>query len=110
MSGSFAAGVFTISGTPTANGSFAYTVTTSGGTCVPDVSLSGTIDVSPESTITLTSGSLYQAVCNGNPFTQNDYTITGTATSASITTGVLPLGLSGAYNAGIFSITGNQTQ
>ena len=55
VTGNFAAGVFTISGTPTVAGSYNYTVTTSGGTCVADVSLSGTIDVDAIPTIALTS-------------------------------------------------------
>ena len=48
VTGSFSGGVFTISGTPTVAGTFTYTVTTSGSSCV-NPSLSGTITVNPAS-------------------------------------------------------------
>lgn len=46
VSGSFAAGVFTISGTPTITGTYSYTVTTSGNSCTV-ATATGTITVSP---------------------------------------------------------------
>jgi len=111
VSGSFAGGVFTISGTPTATGSFAYTVTTSGGACVPDVSLSGTIDVDVAHTLLLTSavGTDAQVLCESTLLTNIDYTIGGGATSASITAGALPAGVTGNFVAGVFTISGTPT-
>ena len=46
MSGSFSLGTFTISGTPTASGTFNYTVTTTGNGCATAVTATGTITVS----------------------------------------------------------------
>ena len=109
VSGSFAGGVFTISGTHTVSGSFAYTVTTSGGTCVPDVSLSGTIDVTPSITLTSGVGTDAQVVCVNTALTNIDYTVGGGATSASITAGALPAGVVGAFAGGVFTISGTPT-
>ncbi|MDB0011484.1 gliding motility-associated C-terminal domain-containing protein, partial [Crocinitomicaceae bacterium] len=93
------------------NGTLAvtYTVTPSNLGCV-GTDFRYTVNVYPETTIALTAGSLAQAVCNGNAFVQNDYTVGGTATGVSITTGSLPSGLSPSFNAGVYSITGNPTQ
>ena len=51
VNGVYAAGVFTISGTPTVSGTFNYTVTTTG-TCVQTTAL-GSITVNPDATIAL---------------------------------------------------------
>src|SRR4029079_6738573 len=53
VTGSFSGGVFTISGTPSVSGTFPYTVTSSGPCINP--SLSGTITVNANSTVTLSS-------------------------------------------------------
>src|SRR5207249_11349874 len=53
VSGSWAANVGTISDTPTASGTFNYTVTLTGGCGV--VTATGTITIRPNNTITLTS-------------------------------------------------------
>ncbi len=52
VTGSWAANVVTISGTPTASGTFSYTVTTTGGCTTPAVTATGTITVTPNNTIT----------------------------------------------------------
>ncbi|MBC5836279.1 PKD domain-containing protein, partial [Flavobacterium bernardetii] len=49
VTGTWAANVATISGTPTASGTFNYTITTVG--CTPNLSLNGTITVTPLNTI-----------------------------------------------------------
>ena len=49
VTGSWAANVVTISGTPTASGTFNYTVTTTGG-CIP-ATTTGTITVTPLNTV-----------------------------------------------------------
>ena len=113
VTGVFAGGIFTISGTPTLDGSFTYTVTTSGGTCSPDVSVSGTIDVTIAPVITLTSavGTDAQINCFGSPLINIDYTISGGATGATISAGSIPAGVTGVYDgvAGIFTISGTPT-
>ena len=109
LTGTYSAGVFTISGTPTASGSFSYTITTAG-PCVNN-SLSGTITVNANSTITMSSsaGTDAQTVCINNAITDITYTTGGGGTGASITAGALPAGLTGAYNAGVFTISGTPT-
>jgi|GEM_PF-461033 len=109
VSGTFAAGVFTISGTPTVPGVFNYTVTTTGPCNNP--SLSGTITVTDNSIITLTSGpgSNTQTACINNPIINITYSITGGGTGASITAGALPAGVTGSYAGGVFTITGSPT-
>lgn len=117
VSGSFSGGVFTISGTPSASGSFSYTVSTSGSSCT-NPSLSGTITVSANPTITLSSavGTDAQQICwvssgqNGagawTAITSIKYTI-GNGTGASVTG--LPSGVSGSYSGGVFTISGTPT-
>jgi hypothetical protein len=109
VTGSFNAGVFTIQGTPTASGTFNYTVTTTG-PCVNN-SLSGTITVSANSSIALSSagGTDAQTVCLNTPITNITYAIGGGGTGASITAGALPAGLTGSYSAGVFTISGTPT-
>ncbi|MFM9987610.1 T9SS type B sorting domain-containing protein, partial [Flavobacterium sp.] len=110
VTGSFAAGVFTISGTPTVAGTFNYTVTTSGG-CAPNISLSGTIKVNPLSSITLTSavGTAAQTICTNIGLSPIIYTAGSGVTSISITAGALPLGITGTFAGGTFTISGTPT-
>ncbi|SCX17224.1 PKD domain-containing protein, partial [Flavobacterium saliperosum] len=62
VTGSYSAGVFTISGTPTVAGTFNYTVTTSGG-CTPAATATGTITVN--SSVVPTTGFSYPTpVCS----------------------------------------------
>ena len=65
VTGTYNAGVFTISGTPTAAGNFSYTITTSGPCANP--SLSGTITVLAAPTGTLTSSAT--TICAGQSIT-----------------------------------------
>jgi uncharacterized protein (UPF0303 family) len=104
VTGVYNAGVFTISGTPTVSGNFSYTVTTVGPCINP--SLGGTINVSANSTITLTStaATTNQTRCINNAITNITYSIAGGATSATVTG--LPAGVTGVYNAGVFTISG----
>ncbi len=106
VTGSFNAGVFTITGTPSASGTFNYTVTTSG-PCVNN-SLSGTITVTANSSISRTSaaGTDAQIKCINTAITDITYGIAGGGTGASITAGALPTGVTGTFNAGVFTITG----
>ncbi|HTA83775.1 MAG TPA: T9SS type A sorting domain-containing protein, partial [Bacteroidia bacterium] len=114
VNGSFNAGVFTIKGTPTisgiSGGNYSYTVTTTGGSCSPQVSASGTITVDSLPTISLSSGlgTDGQTVCNNSAITDITYAISGTPTGASLT-GSLPAGVTGSFNAGVFTIMGTPT-
>ncbi len=103
VSGNYVAGVFTISGTPSVSGTFPFTVTTTG-LCVQQ-SLSGTITVNPDTSLTLTSGSDDQTLCENNAITNIVYAVAnGTATVTG-----LPTGVSGNYVAGVFTISGTPT-
>lgn len=104
VSGTFSGGSFTISGTPTATGSFPYTVTTTGGPC-PPASLSGVINVDPD--IQLLSGSNNQTVCENTPIVNIVYT-TGSSTTGATVSG-LPAGVSGTFSGGTFTISGTPT-
>ncbi|MFH6937646.1 beta strand repeat-containing protein, partial [Flavobacterium sp. FlaQc-30] len=108
VTGSFAGGVFTISGTPTASGTFNYTVTTTGG-CLT-ANLSGTIIVNPNATISLTSpaATASQSLCINTPLTSIVYTPAAGATGATLT-GTLPAGVTGSFAGGVFTISGTPT-
>ena len=77
MTGTLSGLTYTISGTPTASGSFPFTVTTSG-TCAATTA-TGTITVSPVQAITLTSGSATPAdFCQNTALPTNIvYTLSG---------------------------------
>ena len=107
VTGSYLAGVFTISGTPTVSGTFNYTVTTTG-TCVQTTAL-GSITVNPDATIALSSaaGTDAQSLCINVPITSITYTIGGGGTGAGVVG--LPAGVNGVYAAGVFTISGTPT-
>lgn len=71
-----------------------------------------TVTVNQNSTIALssTAGTNAQTICLTNPITDITYAIGGGGTGASITAGSLPAGLTAAYNAGVFTISGTPTQ
>jgi Secretion system C-terminal sorting domain/Reeler domain len=105
--GNYSAGVYTISGSPTASGIYNYTVTTTGGTGTQ--SSSGSI-VSDNATVTLTSAvNTNSQTLNANTaITPIAYTIGGTGIGASISP-ALPAGLSSSFSAGVFTISGTPT-
>ena len=104
---SFAGGVFTITGTPTASGTFNYTVTTTGPCIKPTAT--GTITVQANSTISLSSGAgtNNQTKCINVALSNITFAIGGGATGATVTG--LPAGVNGVYNAGVFTISGTPT-
>jgi hypothetical protein len=106
LNGVYNAGVFTINGTPTETGTFNFSVTGTG-TCAPSSALNGTIEITPNAGISLTSGDTNQTVFNGTAITDIVYTITN-GTGAVITG--LPNGVNGNYNAGVFTISGIPTE
>ena len=105
----------TISGLPIAAGVFNYTISTlpavAPATPCTRVSLTGTITVLTDATITLTSGPANQVICNGVAITPVVYTVGGAATGAAIIAGALPAGITGVYAAGpkTFTISGTPT-
>ena len=106
VTGTWSANVFTISGTPTTSGTFNYTVTLSGGCGA--ITASGTITVNPLNTITLSSGvgTNAQTLCINTAITPITYATTG-ATGGSATS--LPTGVTGAWSANVFTISGTPT-
>ncbi len=105
VTGTFNAGVLTISGTPTESGVFNYSVTTVS-TCAT-VTLNGTITVNPDVTLTLTSANENQTVCINTPIASIVYSSTNTT---DVTVVGLPNGVTGTYNSGVFTITGSPTE
>lgn len=105
VTGTFNAGEFTISGTPTESGTFNYTVTTVGGCNV--VTAVGSIIVNPDSTLTLTSGNDAQTVCINNAITDITYSATD-ATDVTVTD--LPSGVTATYADGVLTISGTPTE
>jgi uncharacterized repeat protein (TIGR01451 family) len=106
VTGSYASNVVTISGTPSATGTFSYTVTLAG-SC--NVILSGSIIVSnTNNTISLTSaaGTTSQSICSGSAITSITYSTTG-ASGASFTG--LPTGVTGAWSNNVVTISGTPT-
>jgi hypothetical protein len=108
VSGLYAAGIVTISGSPTTAlaSPYTYTVTLTGGCGV--VTTTGTITVTPNNTVTLTSAAATtsQTVCINTAITNITYSTTG-ATGATVTG--LPAGVSGLYAAGVVTISGSPT-
>ncbi len=107
VTGSFAGGIITITGTPTVSGTFNYTVTTVG-PCV-NPTASGTITVTPDGTITLTSapGTDNQTVCINAPIVDITYAVGASGTGGSVSG--LPAGVTGSFGGGVITITGTPT-
>lgn len=104
VTGVFAGGVITISGTPTVTGTFPYTVSTTGPCVVPTAT--GTITVNPDASINLTSAAptTSQSLCRNSTITNITYAVAGGGTGATITG--LPAGVTGVYAAGVVTISG----
>jgi hypothetical protein len=95
--------VITISGTPTEAGQFSYSIPLTGG--CGSVIATGTINVTPANTITLTSTAetTNQTVCINNAVVNITYNTTG-ANGANFSN--LPNGVNGVFNAGVITISG----
>ncbi|MCY7292558.1 MAG: T9SS type A sorting domain-containing protein, partial [Ferruginibacter sp.] len=103
-------GTLTISGTPTATGTFNYTVTTSGGCGTQSRTGSITVVMPPSITLTSAAGTNAQTICIGNAIATITYTTSGGITGAT-TTG-LPAGVTGSYSGGTngtYTISGTAT-
>ena len=103
VTSSWAANVLTISGTPTATGTFNYTMTTIGG-CGPTTA-TGTITVK-RNTITLSSsaGTDSQTVCLNSALTNITFATSG-ATGATISG--LPADVTGSWSGNVYTISGS---
>lgn len=107
VTGVFAGGVITISGTPTVAGTFSYTASTTGPCGTPTAT--GTITVNGDGTITLSSpaSTTAQELCVNAAITDIIYSVGGTATGATVSG--LPAGVSGSFSGGTFTISGTPT-
>ncbi|MFV7236812.1 LamG-like jellyroll fold domain-containing protein, partial [Flavobacterium sp. ZB4R12] len=104
VAGFWAANVATITGTPTASGTFNYTVNLTGG--CGTVTSTGSIIVTPNNTIALSSaaGTDAQTKCISTAVTNITYATSG-ATGATFSG--LPAGVTGSWAANVATITGS---
>ena len=102
-------------GSGVASGTYSYTISTTGANeCTINDSLSGVINVSAASTITLISaaGTTTQTVCNNTAITNIDYNIVGSVSATvnpptALVVDGLPNGVVGNYlGGGVFRISG----
>jgi gliding motility-associated-like protein len=107
VTGTFAGGVITITGTPSVSGTFNYTVSTTGPCVKPTAA--GTITVTEDATLVLTSaaGTNGQTICINMPLTNITYAVGGSGNGGSVTG--LPAGVSGTYAGGVIAITGTSS-
>ena len=101
VTGSWAGNTVTIFGTPTASGTFNYTVTTTGG--CPPATTTGTITVTPLNTI---APGTNQTVCINSAITNITLATTG-ATGATFSS--LPTGVTGSWAGNTATIFGTPT-
>ncbi|RZK51719.1 MAG: gliding motility-associated C-terminal domain-containing protein, partial [Pedobacter sp.] len=103
LTGVFNVDVFVISGTPTASGTFNYTITITGG-CAP-ATATGSITVNPNAAISLSSATNtgQQSICVNSSIVNITYAATN---ATSVTVAGLPNGVTGNYSNGIFTIKG----
>ncbi|WP_353148889.1 choice-of-anchor L domain-containing protein, partial [Flavobacterium sp.] len=103
VTASWAANTITISGTPTASGTFAYSIPLTGG--CGTVSAIGTITVTPNNTVTGPSAT--PTLCINTALTAITHTTTG-ATGIGTATG-LPAGVTASWSANTITISGTPT-
>jgi hypothetical protein len=103
VTASFASNTITISGTPTASGTFSYTIPTTGG--CGSVNATGTITVNAASTVGAASSS--PIVCPGTTITSISHSTTG-ATGIGTATG-MPAGVTATWASNTITISGAPT-
>ncbi len=107
ITGTYNPGLFLITFSPTAGGIYNYTLTTSGGAC-GSATASGSITVNILPTLSQNvPGVQNQTLCEGTPITNITYSVGGSATGATVTG--LPAGITGTFNAGVFTLSGSST-
>ena len=103
VTASFAGNTITITGTPTASGTFNYSIPLTGG--CSSVNATGRITVTPANTVS--SASSTPTLCISTGLTAITHTTTG-ATGIGIATG-LPTGVTAAWSANTITISGTPT-
>ncbi|MEB2784527.1 beta strand repeat-containing protein [Algoriphagus persicinus] len=105
VSAAWAGNTITISGTPSASGTFNYTIPLTGGCNSPAVNATGTITVTPNNTVS--SASSNETLCINNVLTNITHTTTG-ATGIGAASG-LPVGVTAAWAGNTITISGTPT-
>ena len=103
VSATFSSDTIRISGTPTASGTFNYSIPLTGG--CGTVNATGTINVNPENTVTVASST--PIVCTNTSIDNITHITTG-ATGIGTPTG-LPSGVSALFNSDTITISGTPT-
>ena len=108
LSGSYASGIFTISGTPLATGVFNYVVNTSGSTNGCNSTYTGTITVNSNDSISILPPALVnQTVCNNVAIQPIVYNLGGGATGGTVTfSPSQPLGITWSIVSNVITISG----
>ncbi|SFE12071.1 beta strand repeat-containing protein, partial [Flavobacterium phragmitis] len=106
LTSSISGNALTISGTPTAGGTYTVTTTGQASPCTATTA-NGTITVNPAATLVLTSGTASPTVCPGTAITNIVYTFGGGATGVNVTG--LPAGLTSNVSGSTVTISGTPT-
>lgn len=105
VTGTFAAGELTISGTPTASGIFSFLVISSGNGCPADTAYGQlAVEALPSLTLASAAGTDAQTICQNTALTNIQYTLLGGATN--VTAAGLPAGVTGSIAGGVYTISG----
>ena len=109
VTGTYAVGVITIAGTPTQSGVFIYTIHPTGLCAIPVPDVTGTITVTEDGTLALSSaaGTDAQELCRNSTLINITYAFGGSATGASVAG--LPPGVSFSVTGNRLTITGSPT-
>jgi gliding motility-associated-like protein len=108
LSGSYASGIFTISGTPLATGVFNYVLNTSGSTNGCNSTYTGTITVNSNDSISILPPAMVnQTVCNNVAIQPIVYNLGGGATGGTVTfSPSQPLGITWSIVSNVITISG----
>ncbi len=107
LSGTYASGVFTISGTPAETGTFNYQVNTTGNCTIQQTSITGIIIVTPDQVIGDPTNKS-QSLCINQSI--DDIVFTTNESVTNVTYSGLPNGLTGILSTDSFTISGTPTE